>query len=346
MATTPAPFLASATSPRDIVHVTLTATVGESLRGFLRILRANILTLIGFVILVLIIVSAVVVALVPLLTQLVLGHPLSVLPYDPNAISLARLQAPSTAHWFGTDELGRDMFSRVFVALPLDLFIGLLITTFAIVVGGIIGLISGFWDKPRSWGGLSSAAILRVTDIFLAFPTLVLALAITASIGGGLTAVLIALMATWWPYYVRLVRGEVLVIKHQAYVTAARAAGVGEGRILLRHVLRNLIEPLVVYFTLDIGSVLVTFSTISFITQPLPQTIPEWGSMVEFYQSNLQAAPWTVLAPGAAIFIAVLAFSLFGDGMREILDPRTRRAYTEVQAPIGVPKPPVALAEG
>jgi peptide/nickel transport system permease protein len=156
---------------------------------------------------------------------------------------------------------------------------------------------------------------------------------------------MLAVLLTWWPYYVRLTRGEVLAVKHRPYVVAARAAGVSEVRILFRHVLRNLIEPLLVYYTLDIGTVIITFSTISFVGIGVPLEVSEWGTMVEAYEQLLLTHPWTVLAPGAAIFITVLAFSLFGDGLRDILDPRSRRTLVQAVAPTTLPGQVAVAAE-
>jgi peptide/nickel transport system permease protein len=318
--------------------------LGETLSEALQTLRANLLTLVGFVLVVLILGLALLVWAVPVVTGL-FGPALSILPYDPNALNPnASYLPPGPHHWFGTDEDGRDLFARVLTALPLDMGIAVVIVGAAVMIGGGLGLVSGFWETSRT-ARVVSATILRVTDIFLAFPTLVLALAIAALLGRDLTSTLIALIATWWPYYVRLVRGEVLTIKHQGYIPAARALGVREPTILFRHVLRNLLEPLVVYMTLDIGTVLVTFSTIAFVAIPLPPNQPEWGSMIANYQGYLPQFLWMVLAPGAAIFVSVLSFSLLGDGMRDVLDPRTRRAFARVRANLGSPEPVLGSAE-
>jgi peptide/nickel transport system permease protein len=333
----PAPTVARAAPPPE-------PRFTETLLEGLRTLRANLLTLVGFVLVMITLGLAFAVWFVPFLTGL-LGHPLSLLPYDPNALSSARYVPPNAHHWFGTDEDGRDLFSRVLVALPLDIGISVFIVLAAVVIGGALGLVSGFWEEGW-WARGVSATILRVTDVFLAFPTLILALAVAALLGRNLTATTIALVATWWPYYVRLVRGEVLTIKHQGYVPAARALGVREPTILFRHVLRNLLEPLVVYITLDIGTVLVTFSTISFIGIALPANQPEWGSMIAFYQVYLPQYLWLVLAPGLAIFLSVLSFSLLGDGLRDVLDPRTRRAFARVASNIAVPAAGPEAAEG
>jgi peptide/nickel transport system permease protein len=314
--------------------------VGSKARAFrglltdlIRIMRANPLTFVGFVLVVIIVATAFLVVVVPLVTLLATGRAILLTPYDPNGLSTEYGASPSPTHWLGTDNLGRDMFSRVLAALPLDLGIGFGITAFALLLGGGLGLVAGYWDRPGTLGGIVSAIILRITDIFLAFPSLVLALAIAASLGRGTGPSMLAVLLTWWPFYVRLTRGEVLALKHAPYVMAARAAGVSEPRILFRHIVRNLIEPLLVYYTLDIGTVIVTFSTISFVGIGVPLDVPEWGNMIEAYGKLLLTMPWTVLSAGGAIFVTVLAFSLLGDGLRDILDPRSRRTLVQAVAP-------------
>jgi peptide/nickel transport system permease protein len=283
-----------------------------------RVLRANPLTLIGFVLVVIIGLAA--------LTMVTAPHLLT--PYSPRQLTGDYNATPSWRHWLGTDTVGYDIFAETLYALPLDLAIAFAIAGAAMLGGGALGLIAGYWDRPRTVGGIASVVILRITDIFLAFPSLILALAIAVSLGRGVWQLIVAILVTWWPFYTRLVRGETLAVKHLPYVTAARAAGVTERRIVLRHVLRNVLEPVVVYFTLDVGTVLVTLSTIGFVGLGLnyPQTA-EWGSMISFYQTEglITAYPWTVFGPGLAIFVTVLAFSLLGDGLRDVLDPRSRR---------------------
>lgn len=293
-------------------------------------LRANVLSFVGFVLVLVIVVCAVVVVLDPHL----------IVPYgatqETNAYSspptLFRWP-PSMAHPFGTDGSSFDIYSEVLLALPLDLGIGFAIAGFALLSGGGVGLIAGYFDRPGTLGGYGSAVILRITDVFLAFPSLLLGLAIVAALGFGIWQAILAILLTWWPYYVRLVRGEVLAVKHLPYVTAARAAGVRERRILLRHVLRNVLDPVVVYFTLDVGTVLVTFSTIAFVipgivSYPRP---PEWGSMLSYYYENTPISQfwWEIAFPSLAIFVTALSFSLLGDGLRDVLDPRTRRALVQ-----------------
>jgi peptide/nickel transport system permease protein len=297
----------------------------SGLRLLFSVLRQNPLTFTGFVLVVLVVGAAAAITLVPLVSQAILGHALSVLPYPPDQLTTNIDQPPSWSHWFGTDEVGRDVFSRVLAALPLDLGIGLLIATVSLIGGGGLGLVAGFWNGPGRFAAWSSAAILRVTDVFLAFPTLVLAIALAEAIGHGELTALIAVTATWWTFYVRLARGEVLSIKTQPYVLAARASGMKNRRILLSHVLPNLIDPMVVYYTMDIGSVIVTYSTISYLSIGVPLNIPEWGEMCEEYQAYLTTYPWMVLGVSIAILVTVLAFALLGDGLREILDPRSRR---------------------
>jgi peptide/nickel transport system permease protein len=303
---------------------------------FWRVLRANPLSLFGFLLVALICITALVVVVAPHL----------IVPYGPQQETGPINSPPTWQHPFGTDGLSFDIYSNVMLALPLDLGIGIGIAGISLLIGGALGLIAGFYDTPGKLSGYTSVSIMRVTDVFLSFPSLILALTITRVLGPGVVNVAIAISITWWPFYVRLVRGEVLAIKHLPYVIAARAAGVTENRILLRHVLRNVLEPLIVYFTLDIGTVLVTYSTIGYIgvASKYPGPQPEWGAMLAYYQSGglISTYPWLVLAPGAAIFVTVLAFSLLGDGLRDILDPRTRRAFVRGAAP----EPPAERSAG
>jgi len=328
-----------------------TARPEGSLSIFWRVLRANPLSFAGFVLVVIIGVTAVLVLVVPHL----------LVPYGPLQQTAARNAPPSLRHLFGTDNLGRDIYSNVMLALPLDLGIGFAVAGSALVIGGLLGLVAGFYNTPGTLLGGLSVVILRTTDVFLSFPSLILALALTRVLGLGVGPSVLAITITWWPFYVRLVRGEVLAVKHLPYINAARAAGVSENRILLRHVVRNVLEPVIVYFTLDIGTVLVTYSTIGYIgvASIYPSSQPEWGAMLAHYQATGSANiyPWLVLAPGAAIFVTVLAFSLLGDGLRDILDPRTRRAFARstathdppAESPAGAgpaEEAPVAIAEG
>ncbi len=324
----------AAESPRPVVPPTSRPSpwrrAGRGARTVYRVLRTNPLSLAGFILVVLLAVAAVVIYVDP-----------GVLPYPALAIFTGPPKsAPTWGHPFGTDELGRDIFSNVLAALPVDLAIGVTISGAALLIGGSLGLLAGYYNRPRSAGAVASTVILRLTDLFLSFPSLILALAFTVALGRGVVQVVVAVLITWWPYYVRLVRGEVLAVKNQPYIYAARAAGVREGRIVLRHVLRNVLEPLVVYFTLDIGTVIVTFSTVAFVTGALPYpTAPpvEWGSMIATYYDVAASLPWTVVFPGLAILVTVLSFSLLGDGLRDLLDPRSRRVIAQTGASVPPP---------
>ncbi|HTP54402.1 MAG TPA: ABC transporter permease [Thermoplasmata archaeon] len=301
--------------------------------GFYRIMRSNPLSFAGFVLVVAILVLAAASTLDPRLVAPYGASQQTGVYSEPPTILRG---SPSLQHPFGTDGGSLDIYSEVMLGLPLDVGIGVLIAGLAMILGGLLGLVAGFWDRPGTVGGYASTVILRTTDVFLAFPSLILGLAIVAALGPGVWQVILAVTATWWPYYVRLVRGEVLAIRHLPYVVAARAAGVSEGRILVRHILRNVLEPLIVYFTLDIGTVLVTFSTISYVIPqgiPYPPTFgrPEWGSMMSYYYGNtlFSQAWWSIIFPAVAIFVTALSFSLLGEGLRDVLDPRMRRALTE-----------------
>jgi peptide/nickel transport system permease protein len=314
---------------------------GRGALTFWRVLRANPLTLAGFLVVAAICITAVIVLVAPhLLTR-----------YGPDQITTNYNLQPSFQHPSGTDGVGLDIYSETLYALPLDLALAFVIAGVAMLAGGGLGLVAGYWDRPGTVGGVVSVVVMRITDIFLAFPSLILALAIAVSLGRGVWQLIVAILLTWWPYYVRLVRGETLAVKHLPYVTAARAAGVTDGRIVLRHIVRNVLEPVVVYFTLDIGTVLVTLSTIGFVGLGLKYPFQaEWGSMMSYYQGAglITAYPWTVLGPGLAIFVTVLAFSLLGDGLRDILDPRSRRvlAGTGTGAITAAAPEPALPAEG
>lgn len=312
---------------------------GSSVRTFWNVMRANPLTFVGFILVSFIVVLAGLVELVPWITRLG-GHALYLYPHDPvTGFTSDRLAPPSSNHWLGTDQTGLDLFSRTLAALPIDLSLGVAIAGFGLVVGGLLGLVAGYWNTPWTLGGIVSSLILRLTDIFLSIPSLLLALAIVEVAGHGYLQSIFALMITWWPYYTRLVRGEVLAIKQQPYIVAAKAAGVPDRWIVLRHVLRNLFEPVVVYFTMDVGTVIVVFSTVSFVAQPFPSTIPEWGTMIEAYVQFFPTYPWPVLSIAFAIIVTVLAFSLLGDGLRDILDPRSRRILARGGATTDIAKP-------
>jgi peptide/nickel transport system permease protein len=245
----------------------------------------------------------------------------SILPYNPSSITPAMIQPPSIAHIFGTDELGRDVFSRVMAAVPIDAEIPFGVLAIAVSMGVLTGTIGGYL------GGLVEEVIMRVADIFLAFPGIVLALAIVAALGPSTNNVILALAPVWWPAYARLARGETLSVKSQQYVEACRAAGHGAGYIVVHHIIPNIVPVILVYATLDLGVVIIIFSVLSFIGLGAQPPTPEWGLMTVQEEHFLSSAPWIPLIPAAAILIVAVGFSLLGDGLRDALDPKTRSLF-------------------
>ncbi len=238
-------------------------------------------------------------------------------PYDPFAQKIVdRLQGPSAAHLFGTDELGRDVFSRVVYGARISLPIGLVVVVFAMVIGSAIGASAGYF------GGIYDLLIMRLADITLAFPSIVLALAIAAVLGPSLRNALIAMMLVWWPQYSRLARGQVLSVKNNEYVAAAEVVGVPGLRILFRHILPNTFGPILVKAALDAGSVILTIAALSFIGLGAVPPTPEWGAMVSLGRFKFYNW-WLTTFPGLAILTVVLGFNFFGDGVRDAFDPRT-----------------------
>lgn len=244
------------------------------------------------------------------------------LPYNPLSIHLnTMLQPPSVAHWFGTDSLGRDIFSRVLAALPIDALVSFTVVISALVLGLVMGSLAGYR------GGLVEEVIMRITDIFLAFPGLVLALAIAIDLGPNTYNSILALTPVWWPYYTRLARGEALNLKSQDFVIASRAVGQRTRHIVLRHIIPGILPVMLVYATLDVGNVLITFSVLSFIGVGAQPPAPELGLMVVEDQQYLLQAPWVVLAPSLVIFAIAIGYSMFGDKLRDALDPRVRGLF-------------------
>lgn len=235
------------------------------------------------------------------------------------AVKLAqRLQPPSFGHPFGTDEMGNDILSRVIVGARTSLWIGLVITGLATLIGVPLGITAGYV------GGWVREVIMRVTDVFLSVPGLALALAIVAALGAGITNCVIALALVWWPGYVRLIESKTLSLKEEPFVESARAVGAGTGRILFRHILPNCVSPLVVKMSMDIGLAVLAAASLGFIGLGAKPPHPEWGAMISVARSYMPDWWWYVLFPGLAIYLTVLGFNLFGDGLRDILDPRSR----------------------
>jgi len=234
---------------------------------------------------------------------------------DPLAQNLAeRLDPPSAEHWFGTDELGRDIFSRVIYGSQISLPASFSVVIVSVVAGSLLGAVAGFM------GGMIEGAIMRVADVTLAFPSIVLALAISAFLGPSLTNAILAACIVLWPEYARLMRSQVLVVRSFDYVMAARSLGMREADILLRHVLPNAWTPLIIKAALDVGSIILLVSALSFLGLGVTPPTPEWGAMIalgrtKFYQW------WLATFPGLAILLVILACNLLSEGLRNWLDP-------------------------
>jgi peptide/nickel transport system permease protein len=228
----------------------------------------------------------------------------------------AVLKAPSGAHWFGTDQVGRDILSRVLFGARVSPVIAIIVLAIACLIGIPLGVAAGFL------GGWVDELIMRVTDIFLAFPPLLLALALAAVLPASLTSLTIAMAAVWWPWYVRLIRGQAASVAGRAYVEACRAAGISRPRIIFRHVLPNSFTPVLVQVSLDVGGVILTASALSFLGLGAQDPIPDWGLMVAEGQRYFTPDWWLVTFPGLAILLTAFAFNLLGDGMRDLLDPK------------------------
>jgi peptide/nickel transport system permease protein len=241
-------------------------------------------------------------------------------PHDPIQPNVAlKLQPPSSTYWFGTDELGRDVFSRVLSGAKYSLGIAFIILSIAVVVGTLVGLIAGYV------GGLVDELLMRLTDLFLAFPALVLAMAIAATLGRNLQNTVIALTVVYWPWYARLVRGQVLWLKEREFIEAARAIGASPWRIVGRHILPNTLAVIIVQLTLDVGYAVLATSGLSFLGLGAQPPTPEWGTMIAGARTFFRDAWWYMTFPGLALTLTVLGFNLLGDGLRDFLDPRTRR---------------------
>ena len=236
---------------------------------------------------------------------------------DPISQSMdALLEAPSLKHPFGTDELGRDVYARVLYGTRISLQVGLISVGIGMTVGVILGLIAGYF------GGLLDNLIMRVIDAMLAFPMLVLALAITAALGANLRNAMIAIGIVGIPTYARLVRGQVLSVREREFVEAARALGAGHGRIMLLHILPNVTAPIIVQASLMIATAILSEASLSFLGLGVQPPTPSWGSMLNDGKNYLEMAPWMAIFPGMAIFLVVLGFNLLGDAVRDALDPR------------------------
>jgi peptide/nickel transport system permease protein len=245
-----------------------------------------------------------------------------VAPYPDDATGAVhiseRLQRPSSEHWMGTDEVGRDILTRLLVGSRLSLGAGFIVLVIATSIGLLLGVVSGYF------GGKIDILIQRLTDVFLTVPGLILAMAVSAALGPSLVNVMWAISLVWWPGYCRLTRAEVLRRKEEAYVEAARSAGARSHRIMLRHILPNIFTPVLVKASMDIGFAVLTLASLGFIGLGAQPPDPDWGKMIADGRRYLPESWWLTVFPGFAIFLTVFGFNLLGDGIRDVFDPRSR----------------------
>jgi peptide/nickel transport system permease protein len=238
--------------------------------------------------------------------------------YDPIAQDMVnRLQPPSAAHWFGTDEFGRDVFARVVYGARTTIYIILLVTVIVAPIGLLIGACAGYL------GGWADEVLMRVTDIFLSFPGLVLALGFAAALGPGITNAIIAIALTAWPPMARLARAEALSLRKADFIAAVRLQGASKTRIITRHILPMCLPSLVVRLTLNMAGIILTAAGLGFLGLGAQPPLPEWGAMVSTGREFMIDCPWVITAPGIAIAVVSLAFNLAGDALRDVLDPRS-----------------------
>jgi peptide/nickel transport system permease protein len=257
-------------------------------------------------------------AVVLLAVVVALAAPL-VAPYDPLAQNLGNtLARPGRANLLGTDNVGRDVLSRVIWGTRVSLVAGLVAVAIAVVVGSLLGIVAGYW------GGRVDGLVMRLMDAVLSFPPLVLALALGAVLGAGLTGVLIALGVVYTPTFARLMRGQVLTINARDYVEAARALGAPGWRVAWRHVVPNAANPIIVQASLSVAFAILAEASLSFLGLGIQPPQASWGSMINAGRGYLQQAPWIVFGPGAALFVTVVGLNFVGDAVRDALDPRTR----------------------
>lgn len=281
------------------------AKIGALYRGWLRFQR-NRLAVLGLAIVVLLVLVA---AFAPWIAT-----------HHPNEQDLTqRLLRPSAEHWLGTDDFGRDVFSRIVHGARITLYIVVLVAVIAAPIGLLVGTAAGYL------GGWVDATLMRITDVFLAFPSLILALAFVAALGPGIENAVIAIALTAWPPYARIARAETLTIRNSDYIAAARLQGAGTGRILVRHVMPLCLSSLTVRVTLDMAGIILTAAGLGFLGLGAQPPLAEWGAMVSSGRRYILDQWWVATIPGVAIFVVSLAFNLLGDGLRDVLDPRQQK---------------------
>lgn len=278
------------------------ARLGAIYQGW-RVFRRNHLAMLGLVILILLVLMAI---FAPLIS-----------PHDPYAQSLAnRLKPPSAEHWLGTDSLGRDILSRIIWGSRTTLYIVITVALIAPIIGLLVGTVAGFA------GGWVDQVLMRITDIFLAFPKLILALALVAALGPGIRNAIIALALTAWPAYARLARAETLMIRKADFIAAARLQGAGRWRLLIGHIWPLCVSSLIVRVALDMAGIILSAAGLGFLGLGAQPPLAEWGAMISDGRTYILDYWWVAAMPGLAIFIVSLAFNLLGDGLRDVLDPK------------------------
>ena len=242
-------------------------------------------------------------------------------PYDPYSQDLTQsMLPPSAAHWMGTDRYGRDLFSRVLVGAQTSILSTLALVGVISIFGTVVGTLCGYY------GGMVDSVVMRISDVCLAFPGLVFALAIAALLGGGVGNAVIALAVISWPKYARVARSQTLALKSTPFIAAARLSGCTSGQMIPRHILPNILGPILVTAMLDIGTMMMELAGLSFLGLGAQPPTAEWGNMMSGGRSMLQTYPWLVLSPGFAIFLTVVIFNLLGDTVRDYMDPKNSRA--------------------
>ena len=281
----------------------------DSFKESMFLLFKNPLSAIAMIVLLILILSA---AFAPL-----------IVPYPEDIADEAhiseKLLPPSGEHWFGTDELGRDVFSRVVYGGRISLTAAVLAVGLALVIGVPLGAIAG------AYGGKIDNLIMRITDIFLSFPPLLLAIAFVAVMGKSLTNACLATVLSWWPWYTRLVRGQAISIKERVFIQAAETIGTPKWKIIIKHILPNCLSPVIVQASMDTGGIILTVAGLSFLGLGASAPAPEWGLMISTGRTYFPDMWWYCIFPGVAIFITVLCLNLLGDALREIMDPKTRK---------------------
>jgi len=297
--------LASSAAASAALPASSTAALAASALRLLRFLLRNPMTFAG-----LIVVSTLI--LVAVFAPWIAGH-------DPLLQNLAgALQAPSSVHWFGTDEYGRDVFARLVYGSRITLYIVLLVTVIVGPIGLLVGTVSGYF------GGWVDSLFMRITDIFISFPSLVLALAFIAALGPGLEHAVIAIALTAWPPIARLARAETLPLRNADFVVAVQLQGASSTRVILRHIIPMCLSSVIIRLTMNMASIILTAAALGFLGLGAQAPLPEWGAMISTGRRYMLESWWLVAAPGAAIMLVSLAFNLLGDGLRDVLDPRSQ----------------------